>query len=467
MGFSTATFLFFFLPFVSALYFFSKSGIKDVILLLASILFYAWGEPHGCIVLLVVCIVNYVGVFFFDGEQGTKDKFVLFIILIFNISILLYFKYFNFFLNNINKLTSNNFFSLDLILPVGISFFIFQSMSYVIDVFRKDSAIQYNFIKLALYFTFFPKLLEGPIVQYHDIEKYLINHRYTIFDVVWGIKRFIIGLGKKVIIADSLGIIVDQIFSVGYAGADIWIAWLGGIAYTLQIYFDFSGYSDMAIGLGRMFGFRFFENFNYPYISQSITEFWRRWHISLGAWFKNYLYVPLGGNRRGIFRTYLNLSIVFFITGMWHGANWTFIIWGIWHGFFMVIERKLGFNKPNKVSSFIKHTYTILVFLIGWVMFRADTVGQGLGFLKTMFGLGESGYIPFGIHYYLTSYNIIILLIAVLASTPVVNFVLQREYSKLGRYGRICEYLYLIFVFILSISYIASSTYHPFIYFQF
>lgn len=417
--------------------------------------------------MILICVINYITALGIDHVIIHNQKeLLLAIAVLLDIGVLGYFKYFNFFVENVNALFSSQLYLQNIIMPIGISFFIFQSLSYVVDVYRGDAKVQKNFAKLTLYISFFPQLIAGPIVKYHDIEKDLVSHSSTLGDVIYGVRRFIIGLGKKVLIANQLGLLADSIFNNGFEQADISIAWLGAIAYSLQLFFDFSGYSDMAIGLGRIFGFHFLENFNYPYISSSITEFWRRWHISLGTWFKEYVYIPLGGNRKGKYRTYFNLLVVFLITGMWHGANWTFILWGLWHGFFIVGERICGIKDKyaeSKIHRFLKHMYTIIVFVIGWTLFRADTVQEGIGFIGTMLGIYHPQVIMNDITYYLTGKTIFILLIAMLFSVPI-------KISISSKWNVIRNILYdtfLICILLVSIAFLAASTYNPFIYFRF
>lgn len=347
MVFSSNIFLFFFLPIVIFLYSVSSKGFRPFLLLLGSLFFYTWAQPKALGILFIVCLINYIAAIWIEKAENYKRyrKSILILTCLFDISVLGYYKYLNFFIDNINSFFYTHFPLHDLILPAGISFFIFQIISYVADVYFKKNKAQHNLNKFILYISFFPQMIAGPIIRYKDMEKNLDCKNSSFDDIIYGIKRFVIGLGKKVLLANSLANIADSIFNSGFSNIGFGVAWLGAIAYSLQIYFDFSGYSDMAIGLGRIFGFHFPENFNFPYISKSITEFWRRWHISLGSWFRDYVYIPLGGNRKGKLRTYINLGLVFLVTGMWHGANWTFILWGIWHGLFVIVERLIGINK--------------------------------------------------------------------------------------------------------------------------
>ena len=367
MVFSSSLFLFGFLPVVLAIYFFSHNRYRNLVLLIASLFFYAWGEPRNVLVMLASILINYLlglGI-----EKASKQK-KLFLILsvLYNIGVLFYFKYLNFAGSIWESLTGQTLNMKTIVLPIGISFFTFQIMSYVIDVYRGNVPAQKNLINLALYISLFPQLIAGPIVRYIDVEAQIKQRESTWDGAYVGVKRFAIGFAKKVLIADQLATLADTVFAGGNYPSML-SHWIGIIAYTLQIYYDFSGYSDMAIGLGKIFGFDFLENFNYPYISRSIKEFWRRWHISLSSWFRDYLYIPLGGNRKGKVRTYINLIIVFFVTGLWHGASFNFIVWGLYYAVFLVIER-LGFGKRlEKLPRIIQHVYTLLVVVIGWVFF--------------------------------------------------------------------------------------------------
>ena len=377
MLFSSTIFLSIFLPGLICVYFTIKKELQNYVLLLFSLVFYAWGEPRYLSIMIIVILINYLSAILISY---TKNKRVILILSIFiNLSILIYFKYFNFIIENINKLKLNPLPTLNIIMPIGISFFIFQAISYVFDVYKNEVPVQKNIYKLALYVSFFPQLIAGPIVKYHEVQKEIENRETNLENFYLGLFRFIIGLSKKVLIANTLGEVADKVFLTDILMIDYKITWIGAICYSLQLYFDFSGYSDMAIGLGRIFGFYFLENFNYPYISRSITEFWRRWHISLGTWFKEYLYIPLGGNRKSSRRTYLNLLLVFIVTGLWHGASWTFVIWGLWHGIFIILERKIKIENYNKkYQIIIRNIYTILIVIIGWVFFRSENLNKSI-----------------------------------------------------------------------------------------
>ncbi|WP_330585422.1 MULTISPECIES: MBOAT family O-acyltransferase [Clostridia] len=390
-----------------------------------------------------------------------------------NLLILGYFKYANFLVNNINNLLNLSIEIETIPLPIGISFFTFQAMSYIIDVYRRDVEVQKNFISLSLYISLFPQLVAGPIVRYNTISQQ-IKKRFTNIDkFAEGIKRFIEGLAKKVILANSFGEIADSVFSTSPDNLSVAATWIGIAAYSLQIYFDFSGYSDMAIGLGKMFGFDFLENFNYPYISRSVSEFWRRWHISLGSWFRDYLYIPLGGNRKGLYKTVRNLLIVWTVTGFWHGASWTFIIWGFYFGIFITLER-FGLEKfLFKLKKPFQHLYLLLVVMIGWVFFRADDFSYSLKYLQTMFGLNHTNFIDGSVYIYLNDYWIIFSL-GLIFSIPIVPWMKKKYIELAGEYKTVLVYLisfilpfiYMVIMVCVMIL-LVNSTYNPFIYFRF
>lgn len=468
MLFSSMTFIFLFLPIVLLLYLVTKKELHNPILLAASVLFYAWGEPKYLAIMLLTIIINYLGAIAIDKYEC--KKLILVFTILANLGFLIYFKYLNFIVNNINELCHANIHALNIVMPIGISFYTFQAISYVIDVYRGECKVQKDIYKLALFICLFPQLIAGPIVKYHDISEQIDSREVNFEKVNLGVKRFIIGLSKKILIANTLGAVADKIFIQNPHNFSHAIAWLGSVAYTFQLYFDFSGYSDMAIGLGLIFGFKFLENFNYPYISKSITEFWRRWHISLSTWFKQYVYISLGGNRSGKLKTLRNLGIVFLLTGIWHGAEWTFVIWGIWHGFFIILEKILNIKEfeQKKHSIFVnilRHTYCIFVFLIGWVLFRADNIKYAWDYLMNMFGLLHlhTENFVYAASYYIGNTEIITLIIALICSTPLFKNLLCVKH----KWGRMIINLWLSFLFFLSTITIASSTYNPFIYFRF
>ena len=385
------------------------------------------------------------------------EKLFLFLTVAANLLLLFYFKYFDFTIATVNQIFKTGFSLRNIVLPIGISFFTFQAMSYTIDVYRNKAGVQKNPFKLALYVMLFPQLIAGPIVRYTDVEAEIDERSVSIDDFSDGARRFIIGLSKKALIANTMAVTVDSIWGQGIENNTVAIAWLGAIAYGLQIYFDFSGYSDMAIGLGRMFGFRFLENFDLPYISRSITEFWRRWHISLSSWFRDYVYIPLGGNRKGTLKTYRNLFIVFLLTGIWHGAAWNYIFWGLWHGMFMLIER--AFRKPKGII--VGHVYTLFVVLIGWVFFRAGSLSEGMWYLKTMFGRALGNTPGYSVMWYLDGWTAFVLVVGIVTSFGLHKAIVEKIESVYIRD------IALIFLLLLSVMRIVSGTYNPFIYFQF
>jgi alginate O-acetyltransferase complex protein AlgI len=474
MVFSSNIFLFLFLPITLFLYFAFPTKLvgkkyKNYLLLSASLIFYAWGEAQYLILLIISILGNYFFALFIAKDS---KKFWITIAVAFNLILLAYFKYANFLVENLNSLLlpfSSYQFSLNKVhLPIGISFFTFHSISYLVDIYRKKCKPQKNILDLALYISFFPQLIAGPIVRYNFIEKYLTNRRENWFFVSYGIRRFLIGMAKKVIIANPLGEIADAIFFSQVSELNTSIAWIGIICYSLQIYFDFSGYSDMAVGLARIFGLKFPENFNYPYISRSIKEFWRRWHMSLSAWFRDYVYIPLGGNRTSLSRQYFNLVLVFFLCGLWHGASWNFIIWGLFHGFFLVFERlKIGQNFLNYLPRSLQHFYTILIVMIGWVFFRSPDLPHALSYLQAMFGFEESHAVLSEITRLTTShFALMSLSLALIGMSPLVKNISL----KLMRRNKVFILIFdsfLIFALIGAIIRISASTHNPFIYFQF
>lgn len=486
MLFSSMTFIYVFLPTVAIIYLLVRKEIRNYVLLLSSLVFYAWGEPKYLAIMLLIILSNYVLAIFIEkarlnesrnlqrkskilnylSKQGKVNLLVLSLII--NLGILCYFKYFNFFLENINELFHTNANFVRVLMPIGISFYTFQAISYIIDIYRGGVA-QKDIFKLALYISLFPQLIAGPIVKYHELSSQIDERKVSFNTISYGIKRFIIGLSKKMLIANVFGQVADKIFSQNADSISPGIAWLGAISYTIQIYFDFSGYSDMAIGLGAIFGFKFPENFDYPYISKSISEFWRRWHISLSSWFKQYLYIPIGGNKKGKFRTYINLGIVFLATGFWHGAAWNFIIWGAWNGLFVIVEKVFNINKDNKrrsfFRSFILHFYCILVFVIGWVLFRSPDMSYAFTYVCNMFGLIPHSHNVYNLVYYMDTLEFITLPIALLFCLPIAKnlLVLSDKFAIVSWGTNIICYVLLI----LSSAYVAGSTYNPFIYFRF
>ena len=468
MLFSSMTFVFIFLPILLLLYFLTKKELHNFILLTASILFYAWGEPKYLAIMLLTIIINYFGALTIEKYKYKKLSLILTIIL--NLSFLCYFKYFNFLIENCNNIFHSQFDALNIIMPIGISFYTFQALSYVIDVYRGEVRAQKDIYKLALFICLFPQLIAGPIIKYHDISEQIESREVNFDKVCYGVKRFIIGLSKKMLISNVMGEVADKIFIQDPHNFSHMTAWIGSVAYTFQIYFDFSGYSDMAIGLGLIFGFKFMENFNYPYISKSITEFWRRWHISLSTWFKQYVYITIGGNRCSKLKTIRNLGIVFLLTGIWHGAAWNFVVWGIWHGTFIIIEKILNIKEFEKKEhsipvNILRHIYCIFVFLIGWVMFRADNMKYAWDYLLNMFGIlkvNKEDFI-YAAPYYADRLEIIIFIIAIICSMPLFKNILNVE----NKIGKAVINIWLLILFVLSSASIAANTYNPFIYFRF
>lgn len=467
MLFSSVSFLFVFFPIVFLLHLIVPKNLKNYILLIASIIFYAWGEPRYLIIMLLNIVINYWGAIGVHHYQDNKkiSKLILILSIIGNLSFLFYFKYFNFIIENINYVFHSKIDIVKVIMPIGISFYTFQAMSYLVDVYRKEVEIQTDFCKLALYITLFPQLIAGPIVKYKDIAKQIDNRDIQLDKISYGMKRFVIGLSKKMLIANTLGAVADKVFSLPVHNFDCLTAWIGALAYSFQLFYDFSGYSDMAIGLGSIFGFKFLENFNYPYISKSITEFWRRWHISLSTWFKEYLYIPLGGNRVSKKQNLLNLWIVFLATGIWHGAEWTFVVWGMWHGLFIIIERLTNFAKKEggKGLSLFKHIYTILAFVIGWVIFRAPTVHYAWRYIRRMFGLYSKEEYLFYFSYFINYVEIFVFACAIICAIPLFKNILNTK----SNVSKILINIWFICLLVMSISSVAASTYNPFIYFRF
>ncbi len=470
MVFSSNVFLFYFLPIVLFGYFLINLKLRNVWLFLASLFFYVWGGVYYVTVMVSSIIINYIlGISISHIKNQKVRKIILIVAVSCNLLILFYFKYFNFTVDMLGSVFKYKYTVKNIALPIGISFYIFQGLSYVVDVYREDVKAQKSFIKLGLYIALFPQLIAGPIIRYKDMATQIDKRRCDIDRCFYGIWRFVQGLAKKVIIANTVAEVADRIFDCPAGELSVVTAWLGIICYTFQIYFDFSGYSDMAIGLGRILGFTFPENFNYPYISTSITEFWKRWHISLSSFFRDYVYIPLGGNRKG--NVYINLLVVFLLTGLWHGASYNFILWGLWHGFFIVLERLNKRQKFIKCESILiaKHIYTMLVVIIGWVFFRADTIEQAIQFIGRMFNIYPASQISFTVKWYLDRYIYVILCIAMIASLGGIKKIkdiisIELEKKKVLLLGKSAV---LLFLLIISMIYVITSTYNPFIYFKF
>lgn len=461
--FSTTTFILLFLPVVLIVYYFppirKHRSISNLVLSLASLFFYAWGEPTFVLVMLGSIFVNWALGLLVDKFRNTKRaKTPLIAAVVVNVALLFVFKYLTFLLTNFNLLFNKNLDTLNISLPIGISFFTFQAMSYVIDVYRGHGKAQKNPLNVILYISFFPQLIAGPIVRYETVAEEINNRVETFEDFSSGVYRFLIGLSKKVLLANNLAVLADVAFNG--EKPTVLSAWIGAIAYSLQIYFDFSGYSEMAIGLGRMFGFHFLENFNYPYVSRSITEFWRRWHMSLGTWFRDYVYFPLGGSRvNSKARLVFNLFVTWTLTGIWHGANWTFLMWGLLYFVLLTVEKLTGFDKK---SGFFGHIYTMLFVVLGWVLFRSESIGNALSYMASMFGIGAKLYDGYMLTY-LSSYKVYFIA-GILACFPIQKLFKDKINSKVYN----CISAAVIFIlFILSLSFMVKGAYNPFIYFNF
>ena len=463
MVFTSPIFLFAFLPIIIALYYIAPGKLKNLILLIASLFFYAWGETIFVVLMVVSISINYV-----IGRtlsRTIRQQAVLAVGIILNLIPLLFFKYFEF-------ITSSLGLNLELAsgihLPLGISFFTFQSISYLVDSYRGHVDAQKRWIDLGVYIAFFPQLIAGPIVRYGHIANQLQSRQHSLDLFTSGVERFILGLAKKLLIANPLGAVADQIFALPMSETSTSLAWVAIICYSLQIFFDFSGYSDMAIGLARMFGFRFLENFNYPYIARSLQDFWRRWHISLSTWFRDYLYIPLGGNRKGIGRTYFNLLIVFFLCGLWHGASWSFVVWGLLHGSFLIIER-LGLAQGlQKAPRILGHVYTLLIVVIAWVFFRIEDLPTAMEFLQRLFLLTNADQVIYPLPYFTDHQFFLSLAAGILFSLPIMR-TLKDYYPKLQTHNLYLgiKTIGMCTLFFVAVIQMSASTYNPFIYFRF
>lgn len=452
MEFTSILFLFLFFPaFLFCYFIFKKRNIRNYVLFFFSIIFYAWGEPFYVFLILISILVNYVLAILIDKKKNRKLWFIL--ALVFDLGTLLVFKYTDFIINTINFIPKLNLPLVNLALPIGISFYTFQMVSYIIDVYKKKVKVQKNILYLGCYIVSFPQLIAGPIVRYETIEDELDNRKENYKDTALGIRRFISGFAKKAILANSLGLIATSILDAGANHYGFIGSWIAMICYTMQIYFDFSGYSDMAIGIGKMLGFNYLENFDMPYISKSITEYWRRWHISLSSWFKDYVYIPLGGNRVSKIKWIRNIFIVWFLTGLWHGASWNFVLWGLYFGVILLIE-KIWLNKYlDKAPSAIKHIYTMVLVIIGWVIFRSTNLSEAGSILTSMIGLNGLGSIKLlNVVGLFKIENIIIFIIGILLSFKKIN--LKNDYV-------------LLLIFIIAIIFLITGSYNPFIYFRF
>jgi len=459
MLFSSITFIYYFLPITIILYFLAPKKYRNIILLISSLIFYFYGERSP--LLIIACILNYFFGLLIDKSEKNR-KLLLSFGIILNLSLIGYYKYTNFFIGNFSKLLNVNAKYLSIILPLGISFFTFQNISYLIDVYRKEVKPQKNILQYATYITFFPQLIAGPIVRYKDINEELENREESFDNFGQGVRRFIIGLSKKVLIANLIGEMCSVLGAMTVKSVASHL--MQGVGFTLQIYFDFSGYSDMAIGLGLMFGFHIKENFNYPLIANSITDFWRRWHMSLSSFFRDYVYIPLGGNRKGLRRQILNILIVWSLTGFWHGANWNFIIWGIYFFVFLVIEKVFLLKYLKK--RILSHLYTILLVLISFVIFNVESISEIGIFIKSMFGFNNLSFMNFETWYYFKNY-IMIILIGIICSTPLVKIGLNKLENSRSKILTILEVGIYIGLLIICSAALISNSFNPFIYFRF
>lgn len=468
MLFSSIIFLFTFLPITLILYYLVPGRSKNLVLLIASLIFYAWGEPIYIFLMMFSILFNYISGLDIARNLGNKaaaKKSFVFNIIV-NLCILGFFKYEGFFLDSINSILPVDIPYRELALPIGISFYTFQTMSYIIDVYRGNVRVQLNLMDFALYVTMFPQLIAGPIVKYTDIQRQLRVRELSWAKFGDGVLYFIRGLAKKVLLANAAGLIFTKVTQMDMADVSVLTAWLGCAAYTFQIYFDFSGYSDMAIGLGKMLGFQFLKNFDYPYISKSITEFWRRWHISLSSWFREYLYIPLGGNRVGIPKHIRNILVVWLLTGLWHGASWNFVIWGLYYGVVLLIEKFILAPLLQKLPKIICHIYSLILIMVGWVFFFSASMGDAVSYLKRMVGIGGSGLVDTKSLYLLLT-NLVLWVILIIGSTPVVHMLYERFIYAGKKTRTVMNCVVYGVIFLLCIAYLVTETYNPFLYFRF
>jgi len=470
MIFSSIFFIFAFLPVVLAVYYLVPFKVKNLVLLLASLIFYAWGEPVYVVLMILSIAINFAGGLeierYLDGGDTSRAKRACIITLVIDFAILGFYKYYGFVIDNLNAILPFDIPNKELALPIGISFYTFQTASYIIDVYWGNVKAQHNPITFGAYVSMFPQLIAGPIVRYSDVEKQLMKRTVSLEKFGDGAMWFLRGLGKKVLLANNLGSIYESIMALGASNTSMLTAWIGCFAYTMQIYFDFGGYSDMAIGLGRMLGFNFVKNFEYPYISKSITEFWRRWHISLSSWFKEYVYIPLGGNRVGTGKAIRNLMVVWCLTGLWHGAAWNFIFWGLYYGIILCIEKYILRERLEHLPNILQHVYTMVLVMFGWVLFFSPSLGRAASYLGTMFAIGGHGIIDMTGFYYLKS-SLIIGIIACICSTPFIfkKFSgLLRSKTWLKQAAGIAVYVGIL---LISTAYLVNATYNPFLYFRF
>lgn len=467
MVFSSILFMFVYLPVVLAVYYIVPWKWRNPWLFAVNLVFYGWGEPVYIVLMMVSIIINYItGIYVgkYRDDNKPKAKKILIVNIIINLAMLMFFKYYDMFANTLNQIPGLSFIQpLHIALPIGISFYTFQTMSYPIDIYRKDGDVQKNFISFGTFVALFPQLIAGPIVRYKDVASQLDFRSKSPEQFASGIRRFTVGLAKKVLIANNIGALWDYYSVLTAAELTLVGSWIGILAFSLQLYFDFSGYSDMAIGLGRMLGFEFLENFNYPYISRSVTEFWRRWHMSLGTWFRDYVYIPLGGNRKGKYRQLLNITIVWALTGMWHGANWTFILWGLYYALFLIFEKLYWLRVLKRAPRFVGHVYTLFVAICGWVVFQLPSLEKSFMYYKAMFGLGKAGaYAPVD-GYYAASFAAVFV-VSIIACTPWAKNLYDRLPDKAQA---VITPILVTLVLLVCTAYLVDATYNPFLYFQF
>lgn len=465
MLFSSLVFLFTFLPITLLVYYLVPRKVKNVVLLIASLIFYAWGEPVYIFLMLISILFNYFCGMNIALKAGRKSQVrsLIFTIVV-NLFILGFFKYYGFIVTNLNAILPFYIPYRKLELPIGISFYTFQTLSYIIDVYRGNVDVQVNLIDFGTYVTMFPQLIAGPIVQYADVERQLRERKESLTKFGYGAWFFVIGLAKKVLLANTIGSIYENIAAMD--GMSVVTAWLGCLAYTFQIYFDFSGYSDMAVGLGKMFGFEFMQNFNYPYISKSVTEFWRRWHISLGSWFREYVYIPLGGNRVTVPRHLLNLLIVWFLTGLWHGASWNFVVWGLFYGVILITEKYFTGKILAKLPEAVQTLYTMILVMLGWVLFFSPTLGSALTWIGNMFGQGATGFMD-SQALYLIMRNWLFWVAGIIGSTPFMHLLGKRLVFNEERPHTVLAGCLMTGLFVLCVAYLVTESYNPFLYFRF
>lgn len=466
--FSSLIFLYLFLPMTLLIYFIAPNQLRNVILIVASLVFYAWGEPVYIFLMIFSTVIDYGYGLLIDKYRYRKStaRALLVCSLVGNLGILGFFKYYGFLVENLNSLFGLHVEVTTLPLPVGISFYTFQTMSYIIDVYRDKVPVQKNLIAFGTYVTMFPQLVAGPIVAYGDVAKQLILRKITLSRFGEGTQLFVRGLAKKVLLANHIGMLWSSIKASPASDLTVASSWIGILAFSLQIYFDFSGYSDMARGLGKMFGFELTKNFNYPYISTSVSEFWRRWHISLGSWFREYVYIPLGGNRvRGV-KQFRNLFVVWFLTGLWHGASWNFIIWGLYFGCFIAIEKLFLHKWLMHLPRVMGNLYTLFIVMVGWVFFDLDGLSAAISFLEAMFGFSTYHYADNNTYYYLST-NLVVLLLAMLAATPLPRKMLSALKKRYPLGSAILSPIVYVLFLLLSTAYLVNDTYNPFLYFRF